>query len=396
MNLVPQRRRGVTSSHLKTLLAALGLLMCLLATPTAFSSADITALLNIEEEVTAVAYAPDGRLAYSIRRIVKGRRVEEQRDDIFLIAAGTDKPRRIVDGQKLVRGNLPFSYSVQEIRWSPDGSKMAVQILAAVIPGKSLQEMNENFEKGITETFPMTILLDDQGKEIKIEGGDSAIPQAENAVWLADGATVAYLVEKEKKSLLYAMGTVRPAGGRGRAIFENSTFGAVAWDAGRNAAAAVERDPAMRFKPRLVILDIIKQTRRELGELDAFLGGLTISPSGTRVAYFRDYDTMEIRDVADPKKLARVKVAYGEYVWAPNEDSILMKRALERKKGDFYWIRVPAFATLPASGAPEPADPAVKSVLNGLGFRDFSLSADAKRIAVIEPGKRNLLVYLLE
>ncbi len=378
----------------------LGLLLiylALLKSPAqAAPNAELTALFTIEQEVTAVAYAPDGRLVYSVRRIVQGRRIEEQRDDIFVIAPGSDKPRRIVDGQKLVRGNFPFSYMVQKIRWSPDGSKMAVQLLAAVIPGNSLQEMNENLEKGITEAFPMTLLLDEQGKEIKIDGGDSAIPRAENATWLADGVTVGYLMEKGKGSLLYAMATVRPAGGRGRAIFENSTFAAVAWDAPRNFAAAVERDPTMRAKPRLVLLDAIKQTRRELLELDAYLGGLSISPNGARIAFFRDYDTMEIRDAADPQKSARVKVAYGDYAWGPGEDSILMKRAQERKNGDLYWIRVPALALPPASGAPAPVGPEARSILNGLGFRDFSLSPDAKRIAVIEPGKRNLVVYLLE
>lgn len=395
MKLSPPRSGSTASAPRarSTRSIAIGLLLCWLAASSTLAEPELTALLTIEDEVTAAAFSPDGRLAYSVRRIVKGRRIEEQRDDIFLVAGGAGKPRRIVDGQKLVRSNLPFSYSVQKIRWSPEGTKLAVQILAAVIPGNSLQEMNDNFEKGITETFPMTVLLDDQGKEIKIEGGDGSIPRAENAVWLADGVTVAYLVEREKKSLLYAMGTVRPAGGRGRAVFENSTFGAVAWDPRRNAAVAVERDPAMRAKPRLVYLDILKQTRRELLELEAYLGGLSISPSGARVAYFRDYDTMEIRDVAEPKNLVRVKVAYGEYAWAPEEDSILMKRALERKKGDFYWIKVPAFAELPGATA---VDPGARSVLNGLGFRDFSLAHDGRRIAVIEPGRRNLLVYPLE
>jgi hypothetical protein len=32
-------------------------------------------------------------------------------------------------------------------------------------------------------------------------------------------------------------------------------------------------------------------------------------------------------------------------------------------------------------------------VLHGLSFRDFELSPDGRFLAVIQPGKRNLLVY---
>lgn len=352
-------------------------------------------LQTIEQEVVAMAYAPDGRLVYAVRRIIRGRRIEQRRDDIFLLA-GEEKPKRIVDGERLVRSGLPFSYAVQSIRWSPDGTRLTVELLAAVIPGKSLEEMNLNFERGVIEEFAMTVLLDQAGKEIKIQGGDSVIPRAINATWLADGVTVAFVTEREKPSLLLSMGTVRPAGGRGGGIFDNSAFSAVAWDSRRNIGVAVERDPALRAKPRLVLLDILKQTSRELAELDAYLGQVSISPSGARVAYFRDYETMEIRDIADPRKISRVKVAYGDYAWGADDETILMKRALERKKGDLYWIRVPAPAPLPASGAPEPADAKAHSILSGLGFRDFALSADGKRVAVTEPGKRNLLIYSLE
>lgn len=359
--------------------------------------AQATPIHTLEQDVAAAAFAPDGRLAYAVRRIVQGRRIEQRRDDIFLLpAAGSDKPRRLVDGNRLVRGGLPFSFAVQSMRWSPDGAKLTVELLAAVIPGKSLEEMSVNFERGQVEEFFMTLLLDEQGKEIKIEGGDSVVPLAVNATWLADGITVAYVTAREKPSLLLAMGTLRPAGGRGRAAFEHLSFSAVAWDSARNSAVAIERDAALRNKPRLVLLDVLKQTRRELCELDAYLGQLSISPSGTKVAYFRDFDTLEIRDVADPQKISRVKVAYGVYAWAAQEDSILMKRALERKKGDLYWVRVPAPVLAPASGVPAAADPQARPILSGLGFRDFFLAPDGKRIAVVEPGKRHLLVYSLE
>jgi len=35
----------------------------------------------------------------------------------------------------------------------------------------------------------------------------------------------------------------------------------------------------------------------------------------------------------------------------------------------------------------------LRPVLHGLSFRDFELSPDGHFLAVIQPGKRNLLVY---
>ena len=391
-NSYPAQRSSALSASLRCLL--LFLLAAAAATPPV--AAQATPLQTIEQEVPAVAWAPDGRLAYAVRRIIQGRRIEQRRDDIFILS-GAEKPKRIVDGGRLVRGGLPFSYAVQSMRWSPDGQRLTVELLAAVIPGKSYEEMGVNFERGIVEEFSMTLLLDDTGKEIKIQGADSVIPRALNATWLGDGVTVAFVTEAQKPpNLTFSMGTVRPAGGRGGGIFDNNHFTSVAWDAKRNLAIAIERDPALRAKPRLVALDIVRESRRELTELDAYLGQLSVSPSGTKVAYFRDYDTMEIRDTADPQKIARVKVAYGVYAWSPDETSILMKRALERRKGDLYWIRVPALAPAPASGAIPSAEPNAQPILHGLGFRDFALAPDGKRIAVTEPGKRNLLIYSLE
>lgn len=350
---------------------------------------------TIEQECVAMAWAPDGRLAYAVRRMVKGRRIEQRRDDIWLLS-GAEKPRRIVDGQRLIRGGLPFSYAVQSMRWSPDGTRLAVEMLTATVPGKSLEEMNLNFERGVLEEAPMTLLLDQNGKEIKIQGADSVIPYGVNAAWLGDGVTVAFVTEKEKPNLLFSANSLRPAGGRGGAIFENYAFAAITWDAQRNAGIAIERDPKLLAKPRLVLLDVLKQERRELLELDAYLGQLSVSPSGKKLAYFRDHDTLEIRDIADVKNVARVRVAYGVYAWDPGEKHILMKRALERKKGDLYWINVPALALAPATGPIPTADAQAKPILSGLGFRDFALAPDAKRIAVTEPGKRNLLIYSLE
>ncbi len=292
-----------------------------------------------------------------------------------------------MNGEKLVRGNAPFSYAIQSLRWSPDGALLTAEMLTT-------QMINE---RGDTQDGVLTLLLNQDGKEIRISGADSVIPEGVNATWLADGVTVAYLAEAVKPKLLYSINTVRPVAGRGGAIFTDRTFAAAAWDAKQNAAVAIERDRSLVGQPRLVWLDLLKETRRELATLDGYTGGLSVSPSGTKVAYFRESSVLEIREIAAPERFARVRTTFGIYQWAGDERRILLKRALERKSGDLVWIAVPPLEVPreKTSGGLPPADVAPQPALHGLTFRDFELSPDGRSLAVIQPGKRSLLVYPL-
>jgi len=342
--------------------------------------------LTIDDECMAAAYAPDGRIAYAARHVYKTKHFELERDDVWL-AAADGKRRRIVNGEKLVRGNAPFSYAIQSLRWSPDGARLTAEMLTT-------QMINE---RGDTQDGVLTLLLNQDGKEIRISGADSVIPEGVNATWLADGVTVAYLAEAVKPKLLYSINTVRPVAGRGGAIFTDRTFAAAAWDAKQNAAVAIERDRSLVGQPRLVWLDLLKETRRELATLDGYTGGLSVSPSGTKVAYFRESSVLEIREIAAPERFARVRTTFGIYQWAGDERRILLKRALERKSGDLVWIAVPPLEVPreKTSGGLPPADVAPQPALHGLTFRDFELSPDGRSLAVIQPGKRSLLVYPL-
>ncbi len=40
-------------------------------------------VMNVDEEVTAFAYAPDGRIVFSVRRMFKTKKYDLQRDDIY-------------------------------------------------------------------------------------------------------------------------------------------------------------------------------------------------------------------------------------------------------------------------------------------------------------------------
>src|SRR5712692_565193 len=233
--------------------------------------------LNVDETCTAFAYAPDGRIAYSVRHILTTRQLEIQRDDIWLI--GLDgKRRRIVNGEKLIqgasrsKGPAAFSYAIQSMRWSPEGTRLTVEMLTS--------EMID--PRGDTREGQLTLLLDDTGREIRIAGADSVIPEATNAAWLADGVTVVYLQEAVKPKLLYSIHTLRPVAGRGGALFADHVFAAAAWNAKQNIGVAIERERSLSGPPRLVALDLLKETHRELATLDGFQGGLSLSPSGSK------------------------------------------------------------------------------------------------------------------
>ena len=336
-----------------------------------------------------MAFASDGRLAYATRRLFKTRLYDLQRDDIWLHGAD-GKRRRIVNGEKLVRGNVPFSYTVNSLRWSPDGRLLTAELITTAVVDP----------EGNTRDAVMTLLLNDDGKEIRIGSGDGVIEEGTNAAWLADGVTVVFLTEAVKPKLLFSIQSVRPVAGRGGPLFDGRTFLAAAWDARKSIGYGVERDRRMEGPPRLQHLDLMKDAADELVTLDAFAGGLTLSPTGTKVAYYRDHEVLEIRDLAAPTHIARLRVGFGVYEWTPDERRILLKRTPEKKSGNLVWFDVPPLtaplAGMPANSQPSVIEPVLTPALHGLTFREFEISQDGRTLAVIQPGRRNLLLYPLQ
>jgi dipeptidyl aminopeptidase/acylaminoacyl peptidase len=327
--------------------------------------------LAVDEDCPAFAFAPDGRIVFAVEHVFKTKVYDLERDDIWIVSP-EGKRVRIVNGEKLVKTNHPFSYGIQSLSWSPDGRRFLAQMLTNEVINA----------RGDTQEGELVDLFESDGKEINIAGlHNSSIPEAYQAVWLADGETVVFLSEAVKPKLLYEIVAVRPIGGRGGSTFAGHVFTAVSWDPPRNSAVAIERDRSLTGPIRLVQLDLIKETRRELVTLNAFLGQLTISPSGTKVAYFRDGDTLEVRDLASPGHATQVTVAYGRFAWSADERRVLLKRGPERHSGDLVWVSL-------ADGKLEPA-------LHDLVFKDFQLSPDGRSLGVTQPGKRSLMVYSL-
>jgi dipeptidyl aminopeptidase/acylaminoacyl peptidase len=336
-------------------------------------------LNSIDEDITAFAFAPDGRIVYAVNKPFKTKQYDLEHDDVWIQDAG-GKKRRIFIGEKFQRGAAPFTYSVNSFRWSPNGHLILAELSTTTVD-----------ESGKAVDSPMTLVLDESGKEVKM-GEDNIIKDASKPTWLVDNATVIYFTEVLKPKVLFSFRYTNRAGAPGL-VFEGRTFLDAVPVLGSNSDYAVERDRNLSGPPRLQKLEMLAQDDKEIATLDAFEGGLALSPSGTKIAYYIDKEVIEIRDLTSPNKTARVRAGYGVFRWAPDETRILLKRSVEKKSGDLVWIAIPPLVAHAADADVEVAQPSPVPIFRGLTFREFALSPDGKYIGVIAPGRRNLAVY---
>jgi len=341
-------------------------------------------LLNIDDDISAFAFAPDGRIVYSARRHFHTKQYDFEHDDIWLQDTG-GKRRRLLEGQKFERGSTPFSYTIDSFRWSPNGHLILAQLFTTSVVD----------ERGATQDSMMTLAMEDNGKEIRLGATDSLLKDASDASWLVDNSTIVFLTEIVKPRVLFSFKYVNITAGPTGPVFEGRTFLDSFPIARSNVAIAVERDRNLTGPPRLQRLELLAQDDRELATLDGYEGGLSVSPSAKKVAYYIDKEVLEVRDLSDPRKIARLRVGFGTFQWSPDETRILLKRAPEKKSGDLVWIEIPALATHTAKDSDPPViQPAFTPILHDLMFRDFAITPDGK-LAVIAIGKRNLLVFPL-
>jgi dipeptidyl aminopeptidase/acylaminoacyl peptidase len=340
-------------------------------------------LSTIDEDITAFAFAPDGRIVYSVNRPFKTKQYDLEHDDVWIQEAGGGKRRRIFVGEKFQRGAAPFTYSVNSFRWSPNGHLILAELFTTTVD-----------ESGKTTDSPMTLVLDESGKEVKM-GEDNVIKGASKPTWLQDNATVIYFAEALKPKVLFSFHYTNRAGAPGL-VFEGRTFLDAVPVSGSNTDYAVERDKNLSGPPRLQKLEMLAQDDKEIATLESYEGGLALSPSGTKIAYYIDKEVIEIRDLAAPNKVARVRAGYGVFRWAPDESRLLLKRSVEKKSGDLVWIALPTLAEHRSDATEVPvSQPTPVPIFRGLTFREFAFSPDGKLIGVIAPGRRNLAVYPL-
>jgi hypothetical protein len=342
-------------------------------------------LQSVDEDITSFAFAPDNRIAYSVHRTVKTKQYDAlEHDDIWLLDAG-GKRRRLLEGQKFNHGTQPFSYIVNSLRWSPNGRLLVAGLLTTTVVDDS----------GKTEDSLMTLVLDDSGHEIRIAKGDSVILDAANAFFLPDNNTIMYFSEAVKPRLLFSLKSTQISSGSLKTPNDGRTFRDIAPLRGMNFAIVVEQNHAMTGPSRLQSLDLVTDADAELATLDSYEGGLTVSPSGKKVAYFMDREILEVRDINSPTRVARARVGLGVFQWSPDESRILLKRSIEKKSGNLVWIDLPPIAPVPAGNEIPIAQPTPVPVLHGVTFREFAISPDGRLLGVIIPGKRSLLVFPL-
>jgi hypothetical protein len=341
-------------------------------------------LQNIDEEVTAFSFAPDGRIAYSVRRNIKTKKYDLQHDDIWLQDTN-GKRRRLLQGDKFTRGDQLFSYAVDAFHWSPNGRLLLAQLFTTSVVD----------ETGRTEDSFTALAFEDGGKEIHFGKGENLIKDCFNPAWLQDSTTIIYLNEEIKPRMLFSFRYTNISTGPAGPAFEGRTF--IDYDRipRTNAAIAIEQDRAQSGPPRLQRLELLAQDDKEIATLDSYAGGLSVSPSGEKVAYFIDREVLEVRNLALPNNFVRLRVGLGVFHWSPDENRILLKRAIERKSGDIVWISIPPLPAQKSSKDVPILTPTPQPILRGISIREFNISPDGRVLAVVLPGKRNLEVFPL-
>jgi WD40-like Beta Propeller Repeat len=341
------------------------------------SHAQGKSLVKIDEDVQSFAIAPDNRIVYSVQHIRKVKKVRLERDDLW-ISSADGKQKKIADGEKLFADPL-LNYQVQSFAWSPDGRRIAVMMQTGEMTqpkGTVDQQLDEQQTvRGAVGVY----LMDSEGHQIPIQGTkDGLLNDGYNAAWLADGATLVYVTKNGGD--FYELNSVRPADGKSKPLFQGHTFAALAWDTKNNRAFAIEESMKVLSSPMLVELDLVKETRTAIMPVDEYAGDFALSPSANKVGYFRDGDTLEVRDMNQPGgKPVQVKVAIGQFQWAHDEKRVLLKRGDPLKSARLTWVGL-------YDGQFEP-------LLHDLEFHDYQISPDGRSVAVTVPGKRALLVY---
>jgi dipeptidyl aminopeptidase/acylaminoacyl peptidase len=365
----------------KSLISACVIAITLIAVPIRAQQSPAPRI-TVDDDCTALAYASDGRLAYATRHVFNLQKFQVQRDDIWILEKD-GRHRKIFNGEKMARGAEAFSYTITRLRWSPDATRVAAELVTTQVNTKG-EEVTEN----------LLLFVNQDGKDVKIADGDNAVPGAIDGTWLAGNGKLAYLTETVKPNLMFSITVIESPGGHVFPLFDRHSFAALSWNAKLGTAVAIEKNLSDASATHLVELNLMSEDYRRLATLDSYIGGLSFSPAGTKVAFFRDIDTLEVRDMANPALVARVHVDYGAINWAPDEKSILVKRGLDRQEGDLVWVPLPTFAADSESGAAARETlSAPTPILNGQKFRDFALAPDGHSVAVILLGKHNLQIF---
>ena len=345
--------------------------------------------LMIDEDCQAFDIAQDNSIVYAVSHIKGVRRLVLERDDVW-VASGPGRTRKILDANTFMPMPPPEGFRVDSLAWSPDGQKIAMNMtLMQPPPGwndnpKKKGDLAEDEDENAPPVAGigggrMLALLDAEGREIKVAGLKTRfIEGAIDATWLADGKSVVYLTGGPP----YSMFRVTPSDGQTTPLFAGHTFQMVIWDAKRNRAFAVSDDLSITRHLAIVQLDLLHEGIAPVSDIDTYQGGLSLSPSGTKIGYFEDGDTIDVIDTAHPGAPIRVRAGFGRFGWSRDERKVLLKRGADDRSNILLWVGL--------------YDGKFASILHDLQFHDFEIAPDGQTIVVTIPGKRALKVYPLQ
>jgi hypothetical protein len=270
---------------------------------------------TIDEDITAFAFAPDGRIVYSVRRMFRNKQYDMQRDDIWIQDTGGHR-KRIFQGEHFTvagpitpvdtdrssdedldtRGKKhkkdrsdkdkpltpPFTYIVAGFNFSPNGRMVLVQLLTSTILTESDHQQDER----------MTLVLDESGREIKLSGDNAVIHDAADPMWLNDNATIVYLTEILKPNVLFSYKFANVKTGPAGPAFEAPHVRCIGSLPHTNTAIAIERDKVFPVRCACSVWIFSRRmTRNWAFSLDGYETGLSVSPSAS-VAYFIDTEVL--------------------------------------------------------------------------------------------------------
>ncbi len=330
-----------------------------------------------EDMPVVAAWSPDSeRLAYGTEILVERKRSPMAYGDekfrryypgevwLVTLAEMEKKPKRILRYRFLRRAFGDFSYTVNAVSWSPDGSKLALELT------------NENKESAV-------FFFTTKGKRIKLSRR-SNFTFGYGGAWLADNESYAMLHESVKPRLLHQVGVLRSVAGRTMALFRYRSFAAVAWLAKKQQVVAAERDRDFADPPQLILGDLKTGKAEVLAEVADYLGGLQAAPDENRVSYFVGQDTLAVRELTPDAEVATFPVPLGRYQWAPTSDAIffLQPEKLGGRTGRLLRLHL---------GDPEP-----RKVLDDV-LHNFWLAPDGRHLAVLTAGlEPKLKIYRLK
>jgi len=277
--------------------------------------------------------------------------------------------KHIVKGDKFMPVPPPTNYIVDSLSWSPDGRRIAMNMNVNVLSTDDSSEATSGKQ---------IALLEEDGREIRVAGSKTRfIEDSWDGSWLADSSTLVYLTGVNGFKIM----RMRPSDGKSAALFEGHSFDSVVWDTKRNQAFAIGRGLSVSGRSVLLQLDLVNETIREIARVEDIRGKLIVSPSGKRIAYFENGDTIAVIDLANPQKILRVHAGIGRFEFGRGEQRVLLKRGEGDKSGDLVWVGI--------------LDGTFRPILHDLLVHDFRITPDGESIAITDPGKRILKVYPL-